>query len=156
MAQAHELAMALRSGYWTLHRETNASLARHGTTADQYVLLSLLMEQDGVTQQELVRRASSDANTIRQMLLLLESAGLIERRPHARDGRAQSVTLTRKGRRKFTQLRSATEACRQRLVRCVGRRNVGATIRALQRISLHLATSRKKSFSQRSGTQGSK
>ena len=72
VAHGHEIAMALRSAYWAMHRRADALLARHRVTADQFVLLSLLSEEDegareigstsenGVTQQELVRRASSD------------------------------------------------------------------------------------------------
>ena len=80
--------MALRAAYWAMHRQTQARLARCGVTADQFVLLALLAEQDGITQQELVRRASSDANTVRAMLVLMESRGLVTRKGHPTDGRA--------------------------------------------------------------------
>jgi DNA-binding MarR family transcriptional regulator len=110
VAHGHEIAMALRAAYWAMHRRADAVLARHGVTADQFVLLSLLSEEDegapeyGVTQQELVRRASSDPNTVRAMLVLLERGGLVSRRPHLTDGRARSVVLTTKGRRILQRL----------------------------------------------------
>lgn len=99
MATGHDIAMSLRAAYRSMHRQTNAHLAKCGATADQFVLLSLLYEQDGMTQQELVRQASSDPNTIRAMLVLLEQRGIVTRERHPTDGRARRVTLTRKGRR---------------------------------------------------------
>ena len=79
MASGHEIAMSLRAAYWTMHRQTMAILSKRHMTADQFVLLALLSEQDKITQQELVRRASSDPNTIRAMLVLMESRGLLTR-----------------------------------------------------------------------------
>ena len=63
-------------------------------TVDQFVILTLLGEQDGITQQELARRASSDPNTIRAMLVLLENRHLVARVQHPTDGRALRITLT--------------------------------------------------------------
>src|SRR5438046_9920715 len=98
MASGHEMARALRAAYVALHRQTNDCFAKDGVTADQFVLLSALADADAVTQQELVRRVGSDANTVRAMLLLLEGRGLVARERHPADGRARCVTLTGKGR----------------------------------------------------------
>jgi DNA-binding MarR family transcriptional regulator len=116
MASGHDVAMGLRAAYWALHRRTGECLAPCGVTADQFVLLALLAEEDGITQQELVRRAASDANTIRAMLVRLERRGLIARRQHPTDGRARRVSLTRQGRRTFKTLWTRSEALRQRLL----------------------------------------
>jgi DNA-binding MarR family transcriptional regulator len=114
--RAHDLAMGLRLAYWALHRRTDESLARRGVTANQFVLLALLMEEDGITQQELVLRASSDPSTIRAMLVLLEKKGLIVRNQHTRDGRALCVTLTAKGRRAHKRMWADTQAVREGLL----------------------------------------
>ena len=116
MATGHDIHMGLRAAYLAMHRQTNAALARHGVTADQFVLLSVLGERDGITQQELVRWASSDPNTIRAMLVLLERRGLVARARHRTDGRARSVTLTGKGRRILERLWAASEPVREKLV----------------------------------------
>src|ERR1700757_2522081 len=104
MTSGREVARALRAAYLALHRQTNDCFAKDGVTADQFVLLAALAEADAVTQQELVRRASSDAHTLRAMLLLLEGRGLVTRSPHPSDGRARCVTLTVKGRQVFKKL----------------------------------------------------
>jgi DNA-binding MarR family transcriptional regulator len=116
MRTGHQLAMALRSAYWALHRQTDACLQPLGVTANQFVLLALLAEEDGVTQQELVQRASSDPNTVRAMLVALEEKGLVARRRHPTDGRAWSVTLSAKGRRTYGRLRAESATLRERLV----------------------------------------
>ena len=112
----HELAVALRAAYLAMHRETDASLARLGVTADQFVVLSALAGGEARTQRELVARTSSDPSTVRAMLVLLEKRGLVERRPHPTDGRARSVKLTTHGRRALARMWSATDPVRERLV----------------------------------------
>ncbi len=107
--------MELRVAYLAMHRQTEACLARSGCTADQFVLLSLLALGDAVTQQELVRRASSDPNTVRAMLVLLEKRGLVMRAGHPTDGRARSVSLTRNGWLLHKRLLADTEPLRKRL-----------------------------------------
>lgn len=119
MTDGQKLARALRASYWAVHRRTNAILAAHGVTADQFVLLSRLADEDEITQQELAQRASTDANTIRPMLLLLEKQGLVNRKRHASDGRAYCIVLTRKGRRGLGGMMAATEALRRQIISAV-------------------------------------
>jgi DNA-binding MarR family transcriptional regulator len=97
-ADGHDLAMALRAAYLTMHRRANAEFARFGLTADQFVLLTALAERDEVTQKELACRTASDANTMSEMLGRLERRGLIARERDADDGRARRVSLTASGR----------------------------------------------------------
>jgi DNA-binding MarR family transcriptional regulator len=116
MTSGREIAKALRTAYLALHRQTDGCFAKDGVTADQFVLLSALADADGVTQQELVRRVGSDPNTVRAMLLLLESRGLVARERHPSDGRARCVTLTIKGRQVFKKLWTKSEPLRARLL----------------------------------------
>ena len=116
MVTGHDIAMGLRAAYWAMHRQTDACLTRHGVTANQFVLLALLAEDDGITQQQLVRRASSDPNTIRAMLVLLESRGLVSRKRHPDDGRARNVILTHKGRQTYNRLLEKSEPLREQLL----------------------------------------
>jgi DNA-binding MarR family transcriptional regulator len=112
----HEVAMNLRMAYWAMHRRTGLCLARRGVTADQFVLLALLMEEGNLNQQELVRRASSDPSTVRAMLVLLASRGLVSREADRSDRRALRVNLTAKGRRAYKGMRADTQEVRGRLL----------------------------------------
>ncbi len=135
VASGHDIAMGLRAAYWAMHRQTDASVARCGVTADQFVLLALLAGQDGITQQELVRRASSDANTIRAMLVRLEGRGLVARGRHPTDGRARNVMLTRKGRQVHEKLWSRSESLRRRLLAAFRPAEAETLVEFLSRIS---------------------
>ncbi len=104
MATGHDIAMGLRAAYLLMHRQTNSYLSGFDMTADQFVLLSLLAGKDGITQQELTQRASSDPNTIRAMLVLMEKNGLVKRDEHPSDSRAKSVILTQTGQQTYAKL----------------------------------------------------
>jgi DNA-binding MarR family transcriptional regulator len=106
----------LRAAYLGMHRLCDAHFARHGVTADQFVVLAALAEQGEVTQQDLVRRVFSDPSTLRAMLVLLEGRGLVKRERHLADGRARSVSLTARGQRLFEKLWAASEPIRQQLL----------------------------------------
>jgi DNA-binding MarR family transcriptional regulator len=130
-----EIARALRAAYLALHRETNACVAADGVTADQFVLLSALADADGVTQQDLVRRISSDPNTVRAMLVLLEARGLLARERHPADGRAWRVTLTPDGRRLFKRLWARSILLRARLLSAVRPDEVTTLVTLLHRVA---------------------
>lgn len=88
----------LRRAYLALHRRANAELRRQfDVTADQFVVLSLLRERDGVSQQELASRCYSDPSTMGALVRLLEERGWIWRERDPSDGRARRVRLTRAG-----------------------------------------------------------
>lgn len=108
MSDGHELGMWLRKAYLSFHRRANARMLKHGITADQFVLLSVLAREDGITQISIVERTASDPNTVAAILRLLERRGLIRRETHAQDRRARCVFLTPEGRR--IQRRAAKEA----------------------------------------------
>jgi len=139
MATGHDIAMGLRAAYARMHRQSNMAVAGRGVTIDQFVLLALLAEQDGITQQELVRRASSDANTVRAMLVLLEDRELIAREPHPTDRRAHRVTVTHKGRQMLDQLWTDSEPVRQRMVSALTPTEADLLVDFLTRISEAMA-----------------
>ena len=116
MKQSGELPLLLRAAYFAMHRASDSHFTRHGITADQFVLLARLGEQDAVMQQDLVRRAASDPSTVRAMLVLLEGRGLLARERHPADGRAREVKLTTKGRRLYERLWRTSEPIRAQLL----------------------------------------
>lgn len=132
MVGGHDIAMALRAAYWAMHREADALLQSHGVTANQFVLMSILNECKVLIQQELVRRASSDANTVRAMLVLLERSGLVSRRPHQTDGRARCVALTDKGRSTYAALWAKSRAFHERLSAAIGPDSAAAFVQQLR------------------------
>jgi DNA-binding MarR family transcriptional regulator len=156
MDSARELPRVLRATYFAMHRVSDAHFARHGVTADQFVLLACLAEDDGITQQELARRASSDPSTIRAMLVLLEGRELVTRERDPEDNRARLVVLSSKGRRKFERLLKTSEPIREQMLKgfsaeaarslIVGLRHVADNIAAESTLlpeGAHLVSSRR-------------
>jgi DNA-binding MarR family transcriptional regulator len=131
----HGIAMSLRSAYFTMHRHNEACIIKHGITSNQFVVLSLLAQEDGITQQELCRRAYSDPNTIRAILILLEKRGLIERTQDENDGRKLQVTITKKGSRLFEKLWVETEPVRKRFLTLFDIKEIEKLTTRLKRIS---------------------
>ncbi|MFO0940583.1 MAG: MarR family transcriptional regulator [Pirellulales bacterium] len=110
-----ELPMALRAAYMAMHRRTDNALAKHGVTADQFVLMATLSRGHAMTQRDLARRISSDPSTVRAMLVLLEKQGYIQRETNPDDSRALLVKLTATGKRKFKTLWKVSDEIRQQL-----------------------------------------
>jgi DNA-binding MarR family transcriptional regulator len=116
MKHSGEFPRLLRAAYFGMHRASECHFSRHGITADQFVLLACLGEQDAVMQQDLVRRAASDPSTVRAMLVLLEGRGLVVRERHPVDGRAREVRLTPKGRHMYERLWRTSDPVRAELL----------------------------------------
>jgi DNA-binding MarR family transcriptional regulator len=134
MKHTGELPRLLRAAYFGMHRASDSHFTRHGITADQFVLLACLGEQDAVMQQDLVRRAASDPSTVRAMLVLLEGRGLVVRERHPADGRAREVSLTTKGRRLYGRLWRTSEPIRVRLLADFSEQEAGQFLRFLRRL----------------------
>jgi DNA-binding MarR family transcriptional regulator len=69
-----------------------------GLSTGQFPLLLHLWQEEGLTQKQLVERLDVEQATIANTLTRMERDGLIERRPHPQDGRAQCIHLTAKAR----------------------------------------------------------
>jgi DNA-binding MarR family transcriptional regulator len=69
-----------------------------GLTALQYTALSVLERQDGMTSAQLARNSFVTAQSMADMIGILEDRGLIERRRDQADRRRLVVSLTADGR----------------------------------------------------------
>lgn len=80
-------------------RRLTADLATAGLpiTAEQYSLLVQLWEHNGLSQGGLAEKTAKDKTTMARLAAGLESRGLIERRPSARDGRERLLFLSAEG-----------------------------------------------------------
>jgi len=67
-------------------------------TVDQWEILVILWEKEGITQKEIAERLYKDQTNIARMLFKLENKGFIHRVTHETDRRSLRVYLTDKGR----------------------------------------------------------
>jgi DNA-binding MarR family transcriptional regulator len=135
MTTGSDIALALRTAYLALHRRSEAAFARHGVTADQFVLLATLARGHALTQRELAGRMSSDPSTVRAMLVLLERRGLVARQAHPTDARARTVALTAKGTRAFERLWAAGEPIRAQMLGALGPTEAEILVGLLARVA---------------------
>ena len=68
-----------------------------GVTTPQYAALSVLAEEPGLSNAALARRSFVTPQTMNQIVVRLEAAGLVERRAHPEHGRVLQAYLTGKG-----------------------------------------------------------
>lgn len=104
MGLRDSLAMRLRPAYFSIRRTPLARLAGSGATVDQVVAMTLLAEEPGLTQREIVDRSFSDPSTVRAMLVLLEQRGWVRRQCDPEDARVWRVSLTAEGRKQQRRL----------------------------------------------------
>ncbi len=76
--------------------ELREKIAPFGLAPAQFMTLLELWNEDGLTQKELVDRLDVEQATMANTIARMQRDGLIERRPHPRDGRAQSIYITNK------------------------------------------------------------
>ena len=93
-------ALKLKNRLNVLLRENGLDL-----TADQFEVLGILREREGISQSELAYLTSKDKTNITRILDLLEKKDMIERKKDERDRRAYNIYLTDKGRQKKDELK---------------------------------------------------
>src|ERR1700691_6052967 len=106
------LPILLRQAWFNLNQTFRRRLAHTGVTPDQFTAMRTLAEHDPhtLTQSHLTRLIASDPNTIGALVERMASAGLIERVPHERDGRAYRLRLLPAGRAQYESAREIAVA----------------------------------------------
>jgi DNA-binding MarR family transcriptional regulator len=93
MESATYLASQLAKGF---NRSLQQRAAGLGFSPGQFPILIELWLENGLTQKQLLERIDIEQATMANTLSRMERDGLIERRPHPSDKRAQLVFLTEK------------------------------------------------------------
>ena len=99
-----------------LRLEMDEMLRGLGVTTPQYAALSVLAEEPGISNAALARRSFVTPQTMNQILVRLEAAGLIERRPHPEHGRVLQAFLTEEGERLRRDCATRVDAVEERMV----------------------------------------
>ncbi|MGY5778171.1 MarR family transcriptional regulator [Rhizobium sp. ZPR3] len=91
MDSAAYLASQMAKGF---ARSLQQRAAKLGFSPGQFPILLELWSEDGLTQKQLLERVDIEQATMANTLSRMERDGLVERRPHPSDKRAQLVFLT--------------------------------------------------------------
>jgi DNA-binding MarR family transcriptional regulator len=112
------LPVLLRRAWYGLNQTFRQRIAHLGLTPDQYIILRWLSEGDpqGLTQRALTDLMASDPNTITSTLTRMEKSGLLSRKPHEHDKRANRVRVQPKGRRAFAKARNIAMTLQEQIL----------------------------------------
>lgn len=91
------IGFALKQAQQALRARMDADLRTISLTTPQYAVLACLEVEPGASNAALARRAFVTPQTMQAILVTLEKAGLIARRPHPDHGRVQQTELTTAG-----------------------------------------------------------
>ena len=142
--------MRLRAAYLSMHRAFDQLFRQSGVTADQFVLLRALAEEQGITQKELSARICSDENTVAAMISLLERKAIIRREIASNDGRARLVYLTKAGRSLLRSITRRSAGLHRIVARCFEAPDRIPAFRVLDRIATATSATRARAQRRRS------
>ena len=98
-------------------RALAAEIKPMGLAPGQFMVLLELWREDGLTQRDLVARLDVEQATLANTLSRMERDGLVVRRPHPTDGRAQSIHITERARRLEAPATAAAGGINRRFLR---------------------------------------
>ena len=104
-----------------LRLEMDGALRPLGITTPQYAALGVLGEEAGLSGAALARRCFVTPQTMNLILVKLENAGLVERRPHPEHGRVLRAYLTRRGEELVARAHALVEVIEERMLAGLGR-----------------------------------
>jgi DNA-binding MarR family transcriptional regulator len=97
---SNSLSFLITAAELYLKAELGRRLKPFGLTTEQWALLNLLWETNGVTQKTLAVRSLKDQPNMTRILKRLEQKGLIVRTGNSEDRRSFLISLTPKGQQK--------------------------------------------------------
>lgn len=109
------LSFLVRHAWLSMRAVVAEALATHDLSVAQFASLLILDEAPGLTVADIGRKVSSTRQAANEMLAGLERAGLLERRAHPTDRRAQQVFLTSAGHDRLKAAAPAVTAVEARL-----------------------------------------
>lgn len=117
----------------------NARLQPLGLSQARYQVLSVLDSEGEQTQRDLALRLGVEQATMANTLTRMDRDGLIARKPHPDDGRAQLVTLTQAARDLTAPAHQATKAADQALLESLPAAEHALFLSMLDRLSNAIA-----------------
>ncbi|SEM56244.1 MarR family winged helix-turn-helix transcriptional regulator [Streptacidiphilus jiangxiensis] len=128
---AKRLELAIRAHLDDMLRES-------GVTTMQYTALTVLAHRDGISAAQLARDSFVTPQSMADMLRLLDSRGLISRRPNPESKRELLVHITDEGRELLTTYADAAAAIENRMTDGLSARQVTEFRTAIHAMWEHL------------------
>lgn len=109
------LTFLVRQTWLSMRSAMDAALAEHRLSVAQYAALIVLDDQPGISTADVARVVATTRQSANELLAGLVHEGLVERRPHPRDGRTQQLLLTDAGRTRLAAARPTVSEREQQL-----------------------------------------
>jgi DNA-binding MarR family transcriptional regulator len=125
-----------------LHRALQRALDIYAETAGptavtqrQYAVLAAVAAREGLTQADLVRSTGIDRSTLAELVARMLGKGLIARERSNEDGRANTVSLTDKGRTALDEAQPRADKADDAIMKLVPSGKRGGFLSALRALS---------------------
>lgn len=110
----------LRQAHQAFRAAAQSELSPLGVTLAQYAVLSVADAEPGLSGAELARDCMLTPQTVNEIVSLLAAAGLLERRPDAKDKRLRRMFVTEAGRDLLSRARPTVHAVERRMTASLG------------------------------------
>lgn len=116
--ERRRLPPLLRRAWYSLNQAFRRRIIHLDITPDQFTALRILGEHDqkGLSQRQLTELMSSDPNTVASLVDRMEANGLLQRRQHESDKRANRIRLRAKGKKTYAQAREIAVLLQQEVL----------------------------------------
>jgi DNA-binding MarR family transcriptional regulator len=133
------LGYLLRQAQQALWIALEAELRPLGISASQFGVLRLVEVEPGATGADLAYTSMFSPQSTQEILVVLESAGFVDRRCDDRDGRIRRTFLTKKGARVLGEAHARAIALEERMVAGLSQRQSLELKKALVHVAQALA-----------------
>jgi DNA-binding MarR family transcriptional regulator len=131
------------TAFWNTKRammEANeAAFRRHGVRAGQQHILRVLWREDCLAPGQIARRLELATPTVTKMTSRMETAGLVERRPHPTDRRLVRICLTERGKGLQDVIGEEMRAMTERALLTLSPQQRRQLVRSLREVQRNLA-----------------
>lgn len=103
-------------------------------TREQFILLKMLHNKDGVPQSELAFITENNKSSITRLINTMEKKNLVARIPSTEDGRVNHIYLTKKGRAVFIETLPMILEMKQEIERDISKEDMQTAINVLQKV----------------------
>ncbi|PZX53166.1 MarR family winged helix-turn-helix transcriptional regulator [Algoriphagus chordae] len=116
MLQIHQVSLSLYSSSRLLIQLIQSSLNELNLTYPQFLVLSVLWEEDGLKVNEIGKRLYLDSGTLTPLLKKLEAMNYVKRQRGEADERTVHVELTYPGKSLQSKVQEALEPVNQKFI----------------------------------------
>ena len=127
-------AKRMRLRFKRMLKEANVDV-----TIDQWVILQLLDQQNGLSQFQIASETNKDAPTVTRIIDLICQKELVERIPDTNDRRKFNIYLTTKGHQKIAQIKPIVSTFRKLGWKNIKEEDINQMMQTLNAIFYNLA-----------------